>query len=75
MACEKLFLGNLFFVDLRGCAGGGHVIPAFCENRYRGIGDWRGCGLGCFRSRYAGVQERFKGVGGEDPTGRAVTVK
>lgn len=61
-ACGKIFLKESA-VDLRGCAGG-HVILLSAKIGDRGsvIG---GLWPGCFRGCHAGVQERFKGVGGE----------
>ena len=39
MDCEKFFQGNIILVDFRGRSRRGDVVPAFRENRYRGIGD------------------------------------
>ena len=41
MLCEEFFQGHIVFIDFRGRACRGDLVPAVRKNRHRGIGDWR----------------------------------
>ena len=63
MLCEEFFQGHIVFIDFRGRACRGDLVPAVRKNRHRGIGDWRRRRFHRLGRCDAGVQERAQGVG------------
>ena len=65
MLCEEFFQGHIVFIDFRGRACRGDLVPAVRKNRHRGIGDWRRRRFHRLGRCDAGVQRTCSSVGGE----------